>query len=244
MKTLRNVLIFIRLPKNQIQRNIGIKFILIKILELWILVYAFTLLGSILMNIIDQLTIHFSNDVSILKTRDKNMAQFNDKHKYYSMIAAVIIAPLIEEIVFRLWLDINKKYYIISFPIASLFFCKALSIHKMNIEIACIIFFISLIFILLLDYFSSTFIKIVDNANTNITKHLFYSSSILFALIHITNFKPVHWDLIYLYPFFVLPQLFTGLILGYTRLTYGFIWAVILHSLINLPYISFVLIRR
>jgi membrane protease YdiL (CAAX protease family) len=63
-------------------------------------------------------------------------------------------------------------------------------------------------------------------------KWLVYVFCLLFAGIHLTNFefsKASVWVL----PI-VLPQLWAGFLLSYTRLRYGIWYAVLLHSLHNL----------
>ncbi|RYE30846.1 MAG: CPBP family intramembrane metalloprotease [Sphingobacteriaceae bacterium] len=37
------------------------------------------------------------------------------------------------------------------------------------------------------------------------------------------------------YPFFVLPQLLFGFILGFIRIKSGFYWALLTHCVVNLP---------
>jgi hypothetical protein len=50
---------------------------------------------------------------------------------------------------------------------------------------------------------------------------------------HISNFHPIQYEIIFLYPIYVLPQFFMGLILGWLRIQYGFLWAVLFHILVN-----------
>lgn len=58
-------------------------------------------------------------------------------------------------------------------------------------------------------------------------------SSILFAAVHISNFTPIQYQVIFLYPIYILPQFFMGLILGWLRIEHGFWWAVLFHMLVN-----------
>jgi len=60
----------------------------------------------------------------------------------------------------------------------------------------------------------------------------FHLTAVCFALIHLVNFeKGIH--LLPLGILYTLPQLSTGLILGYTRMNYGLKYAIVLHALYN-----------
>ncbi|MGM9506322.1 CPBP family glutamic-type intramembrane protease [Larkinella sp. GY13] len=48
-------------------------------------------------------------------------------------------------------------------------------------------------------------------------------SSAIFSLAHITNFDPIHYSVWYLYPIYVLPQFFMGLIASTIRINNGLI---------------------
>jgi len=59
----------------------------------------------------------------------------------------------------------------------------------------------------------------------------FWLLTIAFALLHLTNFGTSFP--LYLAPFLVLPQFVLGIILGYVRTGFGFIYAVLFHALHN-----------
>ncbi|MEO1621167.1 MAG: CPBP family intramembrane glutamic endopeptidase, partial [Cyanobacteria bacterium J06632_3] len=59
---------------------------------------------------------------------------------------------------------------------------------------------------------------------------IFYVLTLLFGAIHITNYTP---EALPLLPLLVLPQVILGLLLGFVRLRYGFLWAILLHSFHN-----------
>ena len=68
--------------------------------------------------------------------------------------------------------------------------------------------------------------------NRNVLLFAYISSSILFGLIHIILYN---WDMTHIRYIFIItsPQMFTGFVLGFIRLKYGFWYGVILHSLYN-----------
>ncbi|PQJ78115.1 CPBP family intramembrane glutamic endopeptidase [Polaribacter porphyrae] len=63
-------------------------------------------------------------------------------------------------------------------------------------------------------------------------KIAFYVFTIIFGLIHITNFD-ITTNVLLLTPLLVIPQLFVGLSLGFLRVRFGFWWAVLLHCIYN-----------
>lgn len=63
-------------------------------------------------------------------------------------------------------------------------------------------------------------------------KWIFYTSAVLFALVHITNFES-STTVYLLTPLLVLPQLILGLLLGYIRVRLGLHWSMLLHACYN-----------
>ena len=70
-------------------------------------------------------------------------------------------------------------------------------------------------------------------------RKIFYLSTILFALIHLTNYSNNNIFFYILAPLIVLPQFIGGITLGYLRLKLGFFWGVLQHGLYNLIIFSF-----
>lgn len=68
-------------------------------------------------------------------------------------------------------------------------------------------------------------------------KITFYTLSIIFGLIHITNFEFTNTILI-LAPLLVLPQLFTGFCLAFLRVRFGLRWSILLHCVYNVLFLS------
>jgi hypothetical protein len=62
--------------------------------------------------------------------------------------------------------------------------------------------------------------------------YLFYYSAIIFGLIHLTNIKGLTLsDPAFI--IFVISQAFAGLSLGYLRVKYGLVYAIVLHGFLN-----------
>lgn len=150
--------------------------------------------------------------------------------KGYSMaaiITGVIFAPIYEEIIFRLCLIANKKnYYIVLISLISLII---ISLFREKYWVSSIL---SGVFLLLLS------LKIVKYTNLQTFyavnfKYIFWFSSFLFGLLHMTNYSGNYLTILALSPILCFPQIAMGFILGYIRMNYGFIFGVIVHIIIN-----------
>lgn len=152
----------------------------------------------------------------------------------YTFLIIVLLGPLYEELSFRLYLRIRK--YFIATSLALIVYGMSGPVWS-SIEITwnffcriCLSFGVFWILI----YFLPG--DLIEKLKSKYFKYVFYGSALLFGLIHISNFAPLNHRLLFLYPIFVLPQIGMGLALGYVRLKLkdGLIWAVLLHSFINL----------
>lgn len=143
------------------------------------------------------------------------------------IVYGILLTPLIEEIFFRLIYVFTKKNLgIIMFSSLCLVvvFLTRLELHKAYLFLSICLFFA----ILLLSY---------KKSSTYFEKHFkffFFALAIIFAVLHIFNFAGIDSVKHILLIFLVIPQLVLGLILGYLRITYGFIYAVGFHTIINL----------
>jgi hypothetical protein len=144
------------------------------------------------------------------------------------LIRGILLAPLIEETLFRLIYVFNKRnlgLILLTSIALTVFFLFRDNIAKQIIFAAsaltaCILL---LVFSRSREFFNNHF------------RFFFYSIAFAFAILHIFNFNGITGPITLLSLFFVLPQLVLGIILGYVRLTYGFIYAVLFHAVVNLP---------
>ena len=199
------------------------------------LTYLLLALSSfLLLKSIDTIILKYFYNYSILSqfeiNRQKNLLQFGD----YVIIIVPIIGPFLEEILFRLPLSLTKTSISLSaalimyrFTGKHLFSFDPNEVYSyIRIGIA-IVTFTSVLFFLSYVW--------LEKIKERYFKYFFYLSAILFALVHISNFAPYNYNVLFLYPLFTLPQFFMGLILGYLRIRQGFFSAWVLHALINLP---------
>lgn len=143
-----------------------------------------------------------------------------DNHKILDMIKSypvvlllvltVVIGPLIEELIFRLYLRYKNNY-------ALHFLISIVSLTGARNEQKAETFFISL--------WKKRY------------KFIFYFSAVIFGLIHISNFE-FSYTILLLSPILVAPQIILGLIIGYSRVRMGFISGLLLHSLHNAFFIG------
>lgn len=63
--------------------------------------------------------------------------------------------------------------------------------------------------------------------------YIFYTLTLIFGFIHISNFELTKTTLFFS-PLLVAPQISAGFFLGFIRIRFGLIWAIVLHALYNL----------
>lgn len=118
---------------------------------------------------------------------------------------AVIIAPFLEEIMFRLGLKFRSNFLIL-WPLQLLILLQVS--NKINL------------------------LKTIRNFWNKFYTWIFYLITIAFGLIHILNFKP-SLNIYLLAPVLVAPQILIGINLGYLRIRFGLIWSILFHAFYN-----------
>jgi len=121
------------------------------------------------------------------------------------ILFGVVILPLIEELIFRLYLRFKQNY------LARLIILLASVTGKQNK------------------------IKIETNLTTfwqNKFRSIFYLSALIFGFYHLVNYEYSNTILL-LSPILIAPQIVMGLFLGYLRVKYGLILGYFMHGLHN-----------
>ena len=188
----------------------------------------------ILMSALSVLIKHFFS-IEISKNWNDGMKKIVKVHN--PILVMTVIGPITEEILFRLWLSFKRSHLIISLTVICLVLIIKLnhaSLYNINLSKAL---FYSLVLAVIGGMALFLILKLCRFGNfKNKYFHVFYwCSCIGFGLIHILNFAPLKPAIFWAYPFFILPQLVAGSFLGYLRVKNGFFWALLMHSLINLP---------
>ena len=166
---------------------------------------------------------------------DSVIIQQNKNFGNYPIYYIIILAPIVEEIIFRLPLTLKKKHLIFSLISCAfyLFFNKLLS-GKGFSEINNFVVIFLLILALLIYFLLKE--KEFDFVRKSFYPLFFYSICTIFGLMHLFNFcKVVPVNLILIAPLFVIPQLILGYFSGYLRLKNGFFWGLLLHIIFNIP---------
>lgn len=149
-----------------------------------------------------------------------------------------MILPLVEELAFRLSLRFKPVYLALSVAVFFYYILTKL-IFQTKISAVDETFMIragiSLGFGLLLwPLFSSTLFKAaLGRFWQNNFRYIYYASCIVFAWIHISKYEII-WLNVLLLPILTLPQLFSALINGYTRVAFGFQYPLLFHMANNL----------
>lgn len=151
-----------------------------------------------------------------------------DKYKIDSfteaIITAVILAPILEEAMFRLFLKFSRARFNISF------FLISISSFAISGVVGSVMMVLWLVFaIVLLDrryYITIQYFWLKNR------KVVFWGIVLLFGLVHLDNYdlNMIPW---YLYLPTVSPQLIGGVFLGIVRIRFGFLWAILLHAAYN-----------
>ena len=138
------------------------------------------------------------------------------KNKWLVGIVAIFLAPVMEEPIFRLHLDLKKS---------SIWWGIGLSVLLLGeVWLLVILFWIYLFF---LKYR-------VSKGTPPDLKYVVLISATFFALVHLGNFTDLDYvKYFYWLPFLVGAQFLVGLVLSYVRLKHGIYWAVIFHGVYN-----------
>ena len=73
--------------------------------------------------------------------------------------------------------------------------------------------------------------------------YIFYAFTLVFGFYHIINFE-ITKTVLLLSPLLVAPQICVGVFLGYMRIRFGLLWAILLHSLYNLILLGPVIVLK
>lgn len=203
------------------------------LLKFYFTTFLFTLLSVGLITTIDSIVVNYLHQNSIWSEIRNSNIKIKNMFGRYSLVVIVIIIPFIEELIFRLPLNLKKSGIAISISVLYLRFSGNFLTHVLDLrkmEDLVKIFISLLIFFLLMNLLNQ---KKLDLIKDKYFKQYFYFIAISFGLIHIINFHQINYFLFFLYPIYVLPQFFMGLFIGNIRIKYGFIWGWALHALIN-----------
>lgn len=192
-----------------------------------------TILSVAIITVIDTFIVKILHQNSLWNEIRNSNSRIKFMFGKYSYLMIAVIIPLIEEIIFRLPLNLKKSSIAFALSILYLRFSGNFLTHFLDLTKKEDVFKIIITIIIFFTLFLLLNQKKLDNLRKNHFRFVFYFIAISFGLIHIINFHNINYFLILLYPFFVLPQFFMGILIGNIRIKYGFIWGWALHCLIN-----------
>lgn len=144
-----------------------------------------------------------------------------------------LILPFFEEILFRLSLVFKPIYLSLSLACGSYYLLTKL-VFDSKLSLVDESFYIrvgvglAVGLVSFLIFKNSVVKKILNDFWRNKFKLIYYASAVIFAWLHIFNFELSLLNLL-LMPVLTLPQLFSGLITGYLRIRFGFLYPLMLH---------------
>lgn len=147
---------------------------------------------------------------------DNIMEQMLKDNKWLVAILAIFLAPILEEPIFRLHLDLKKS---------SIWWGIGLSLFLLGDLWWMLLVFWGYLFFLLYK---------VNKGNPPSLRFVLWVSATFFALIHMGNFTDFDYTkYFYWVPFMVGAQFIVGLVLSYIRLNHGMKWAILFHGVYN-----------
>jgi len=148
---------------------------------------------------------------------------------FVTLLLVVLMVPLIEESCFRLWLKRGKNNF--AFGVLSACFlllsCVFCSSAPWGILVLMLLASVVLFLAVLASRLKPRFFL----------KHytaFYYISIVSFGLVHLGNYSASHLVSPFVFPLLAVPYIIAGLIFGYTRVTYGFRYGLLLHAMLNL----------
>jgi len=198
--------------------------------------FSIILVAAPVIVLTDYLVVHALHFKGINSQGKVSMSQFIHKLGYWKAILYVcLIGPVIEETIFRLPLSFKKVYLALSIAFAAFLFSSIIpGAKELNHNIGVWYAFAVKLAASVIIFFAvwrlmPSGINISDKLKTRVI----IASMCLFGLMHISNYSPLQWPIIWLYPIYVLPQFFMGWLITFVRFKNGFIWGIALHCLIN-----------
>jgi uncharacterized protein len=147
---------------------------------------------------------------------DHLMEELMKDNKLLVIILAIVIAPILEEAIFRYHLNLQKNAIILGLGLSVL----AISQYWYLV----VSFMVYLIYL---------FVRVNQGNPLSLSK-VVYLSSVFFALVHMGNFRDFDFlGNFYWVPFLVAAQFFLGMLLSFIRLHYGLGRAMIFHGVYN-----------
>jgi hypothetical protein len=150
-----------------------------------------------------------------------------------ALLLAVVVAPLLEEPLFRGWLTGKGKHTLLGLIWVGWIAIASVLLVFDEGKSSDAFIGISLLTVIALSViiqFTSRSAAPRSTLLVRLFPHLFWFSVVIFAAVHVTNYDYDNYLLVIPY---VLPQLLAGILWGYARLAYGLKASIMLHAISN-----------
>lgn len=233
---LKNIITFYRNPYSHFNagKNETIKerLILFENSFVFTLCSCFIIVLFIIMVIEEILEAKFN--ISIMQDLHNTWSEFRERNSQIEVFLKLsLIGPLSEEILFRLPLITQSSFLRLAIFLGwvNWLFPELCNFKFLSWSYG-IVLLIILVGILVSEKISDQNFQIIfQKKNYN---YMCWGLMIAFGLTHISNYTPLNWSFIYLYPFYVLPQFVSGIVFSYLAIRYNSIlWPFLLHAAIN-----------
>jgi membrane protease YdiL (CAAX protease family) len=145
-----------------------------------------------------------------------------------SLLYAMILFPIMEELAFRLYLkptrvNVSVSSFLLTYMLISNFVFHTSSFCETQLGLRLLI---SLVVAMGVDVLYRRPLKVRYGL-------LFYGSALLFGLVHIYHYDYAKPQVLVVAVLLCAPQILSGVVLGYTRVKYGIIGSIVLHACHN-----------
>lgn len=218
---LHELLMFLRHPKPEAEKvSSRIKTARMLLLLSWTFIVVFSL-GILLAWLTSAIGFQGTNLVESL---------VDEENVIITIILAAVIAPAIEEVVFRLPLIQTARNLAIALAALSVIVAARIQQLVPLLLLTAAIPLLAHLYIQLLS--KQTVHYAVSTIYARHYGKIFYTLAILFGSVHMLNYTNVQSGIAIL-PLLIIPQTVVGVMLGFIRIKYGFTYAVVFHGLYN-----------
>ncbi len=152
------------------------------------------------------------------------------------LFSSIIFAPIIEEVFFRLHLNLKNNNIIISIFCIFIFTLLKYKIHTIEF----ILFFVYGTYLIILLLFSKN--KIISQ---NLIKKInFFTTIFFFGIFHFLHYKIFKNKFIFFYLINVMPMFIFGYYFSKIRLKFNIFWSILLHAMSNLIPCLIIILNR
>lgn len=175
-------------------------------------------------------TYYFLVKLNLVKEYKEKTDLIKEIGYYGTLLIACILAPIIEEFLFR-W-HLRKRYATIYFILLSL---SAIIITALTSTwLSCLVFFLCLASAVVIEFYlkkqSQTKKYLLSK---KVYPFVFYFSAVVFGIVHLYNFEGLSFkDPAFI--IFIASQIFGALTLGYLRIKFGLRYSMLSHAAFNL----------